>query len=280
MPISFPNHSPTLLRQPPDFPRLGIFTSGRAILKKNMDPDFANGEVARQSAPPNYDRARHPLTIFQAVDLFAELGVPRSKRSVQRFCKQGHLDCVSIKGARGDQFFINRESVERYAEELRQIDAVASIAAEPRHDAPQRAVARNSALQRDTVPEVVVEPAPVAVAEQDPSAAVIEQLRDENLNLRIDNRGKEQAINFLTAQVREKDQHLHDMSYRLGAAETRVAQLEPPKVHDDASRQSATERDAEPTEAIVLPEPPPAPEPEPEPEVVKPRRSIFGGLFR
>src|SRR6266700_6165159 len=109
-----------------------------------METDFPDGDIARNSAP-HYDKARHSLTIFQAADLFAELGVPRSRRSVQRFCKQGHLDCVSIKAARGDQFFINRESVERYAEELRQIDAVASIGAEPRHDAPQRAVARNSA---------------------------------------------------------------------------------------------------------------------------------------
>lgn len=242
-----------------------------------MDADSTDGDVTRNSAP-YHDKARHPLTIFQAADLFAELGVPRSKRSVQRFCKQGHLDCVSIKGARGDQFFINRESVERYAEELRQIDAVASIAAEPRHDAPQRVVARNSAPERDTMPEVVAEPAPATQPEQDQRAAIIEQLRDENLNLRIDNRGKEQAINFLTAQVREKDQHLQDVSYRLGAAETRVGQLEAPKVHDDASRQSAPERDTFPAEAIVLPDPSTAPAPEAEP--VKPRRSIFGRLLR
>src|SRR5205823_1536779 len=103
-------------------------------------------------------------------------------RSVQRFCKQGHLDCVSIKGARGDQFFINRESVERYAEELRQIDAVASIGAEPRHDAPQRAVARNSAPERDMAPEAITKPAPTVDSEQGQSVAIIEQLRDENLN--------------------------------------------------------------------------------------------------
>ena len=248
-----------------------------------MEGEIAESDTARQSAPPQYDRARHPLTIYQAVELFAELGVPRSKRSVQRFCEQGHLDCVRIKGARGDQFFINRESVERYAEELRQIDAVASIAAEPRHDAPQHAAARSSAPERAMTPEVIVEPAPAPEPEQDQSALIIQQLRDENLNLRIDNRGKEQAISFLTAQVREKDQHVQDMSYRLGAAETRLAQLEAPKVYDDIPRHSAPERATEPVEAIVLPEPasaepPPAPEPEPPP--VEPRRSILRRLFR
>src|SRR4051812_39519160 len=83
-----------------------------------MEAEILNSDVARSSAPVDYDKARHPLTIADAVELFAQLGTPRSKRSVQRFCEQGHLDCVRIKGPRGDQFFISRESVERYAEEL------------------------------------------------------------------------------------------------------------------------------------------------------------------
>ena len=94
-------------------------------------------EAARIDASQR-DEARHSLTTAQAAEIFAQLGVPRSKRSVQRFCESGHLDFVSVKGPRGDEFFISRKSVERYAEELRQIDAIASIGDEARHDAPQR----------------------------------------------------------------------------------------------------------------------------------------------
>src|SRR5215218_232518 len=118
-----------------------------------MESEIINNDAARNSAPIDYDKARHPLTIADAVELFAQLGTPRSKRSVQRFCEKGHLDCVRIKGPRGDQFFINRESVTRYAEELRQIDAIAAFGDEGRHDAPQHAVARNSAPERDTTIE-------------------------------------------------------------------------------------------------------------------------------
>ena len=147
-----------------------------------------------------------------------------------------------------------------------------------RRSAIQRAIARQSAPE-----PVAVTPAPTVEPEQDQSAAIISQLRDENLNLRIDNRGKEQAINFLMTQVREKDQHLQDVSYRLGAAETRLAQLDGPKVHDDAPRHSAPEDATEPVDAIVLPtptysEPPPAPTPEP--PLPEPRRSVFGRLFQ
>jgi hypothetical protein len=75
-----------------------------------MEAEIIDSDVARSSAPIDYDKARHPLTIADAVELSAQLGTPRSKRSVQRFCEQGHLGCVRIKGPRGDQFFINRES--------------------------------------------------------------------------------------------------------------------------------------------------------------------------
>src|SRR3954447_5613900 len=113
-----------------------------------MEAEIIDSDTARSSAPIDYDKARHPLTIADAVELFAELGTPRSKRSVQRFCEQGHLDCVRIKGPRGDQFFINRESVVRYAEELRQIESIATLSDEARHDAPQHVTARISAPER------------------------------------------------------------------------------------------------------------------------------------
>src|SRR3954449_10158985 len=120
-----------------------------------MEGEILNSDVARNSAPVDYDKARHPLTIADAVELFAECGTPRSKRSVQRFCEQGHLDCIRIKGPRGDQFFINRVSVMRYAEELRQIEAIATFGDEARHDVPQHAAARISAPGRAAPVETI-----------------------------------------------------------------------------------------------------------------------------
>jgi hypothetical protein len=249
-----------------------------------MEGEIYDHDTARYSAPNERDTARHPFTIAQAVELFAELSVPRSKRSIQRFCEQGHLDCVRIKGVRGDQFFINRESIERYAEELRQIEAVATISIEPRHDtATQRAAARYSAPpDQSGAPMPHADPPAEKIAAPE-SDTTIRQLTDELLNLRIDNRGKEQFISFLTAQAREKDQHLQDLSYRLGAAETRVAQLEAPKTDDDAPRQSAPEPANDRVEAIIMPAPASVEEApataQPEPPEVAPQRSFFGRLF-
>src|SRR3954471_5385964 len=152
-----------------------------------MEGEIFDSDAARSSASVDYDKARHPLTIADAVELFAQLGTPRSKRSVQRFCEQGHLDCVRIKGPRGDQFFINRESVVRYAEELRQIEAIAALGDEARHDVPQHVAARSSAPERAAPVEAVAPVPPPELYDTD----AMRRLKDENLNLRIDNRAKE-----------------------------------------------------------------------------------------
>lgn len=249
-----------------------------------MEEKIIDSDMARNSAPPHHDTARHTFTISQAVELFAHLGVPRSKRSVQRFCEQGHLDCVRIKGDRGDQFFINRESVERYAEELRQIEAVAALRDEARHDVPQHATARSSAPERDT-PIVVADPV-AGRAPQDTDA--IERLRDENLNLRIDNRAKEIAIAELNRRmVEDRDRYvgaMQDMSYKLGVAETHLAQIEAPKGEGDTARQSAPERDTAEADAAVI-ETPQSPEiaipaHQTDSPIPAPRPSFFGRLFR
>jgi hypothetical protein len=117
------------------------------------------------------------------------------------------------------------------------------------------------------------------------------RLRDENLNLRIDNRAKETVIAELNRRLNEdRDKFvsvMQDMSYKLGAAETRLAQIEAPKTDDDAARQSVPDRDTqhielatEPTSAIPPGETAPAAPAEtsvPDPEL---RRSFFGRLFR
>jgi hypothetical protein len=115
----------------------------------------------------------------------------------------------------------------------------------------------------------------------------VRRLKDENLNLRIDNRAKEFAIGELNRRLNEdRDKFvsaMQDMSYKLGAAETRLAQIEAPKTDNDIARQSAPERDTESIEPMITPTPaltpdePAAPAETPAPE---PLRSFFGRLFR
>ena len=71
-----------------------------------------------------HDMSRHTLTIKQASALFANLGVPRSTRSIQRFCEIGSIDCIRVKGEKTDRYFVDQQSVERYAKELKQLEHI------------------------------------------------------------------------------------------------------------------------------------------------------------
>ena len=175
----------------------------------------------------------------------------------------------------------------RYAEELRQIEAIAAFGDEARHDALQHATARNSAPERDMTVEAIA-PTPQREPEE---ADAVRRLKDENLNLRIDNRAKESVIAELNRRLNDdRDKFVNamqDMSYKLGAAETRLAQIEAPKTDSDTARQSVPERDTENVEVPTAPTPiatptetvpaAPAETPAPAPES---QRSFFGRLFR
>ena len=117
------------------------------------------------------------------------------------------------------------------------------------------------------------------------------RLRDENLNLRIDNRAKEIAIAELDRRLNEdRDKFvsaMQDMSYKLGAADTWLMQIEAPKSNDDAARQSVPERDTQIVETATVPIPATLPDESgpAEPRNTRapapaPRQSFFGRLFR
>jgi len=182
--------------------------------------------------------ARHDLTIKAASALFSEFGVPRSPRSVQGFCKDGHIDCVRVKGPNGDRYFVNEQSIRSYAIELKQIEEVGKLSSDETA-AQEREPARTSAHLRDTaIPEGVASRVLNDVhAEQ--SADALKALREENLNLRIDNRAKEQFINQLVEDRNSLMQSVQNVNYRLGAADARVVQLETPRA---LARDSAQER--------------------------------------
>jgi len=199
-----------------------------------------NETAAARSSAQEREAARFDITIRQASLLFADLGVPRSPRSVQGFCKDGHIDAILAKGLNGDRYFISRGSIERYATELKQIEDVAKIGA-GNNSAQEHEPARESAQQRAT-PDPIMPLSTVDKEnrEQEPEGTV-SKLRDENLNLRIDNRGKESFINQLVQDRNRLIDAVQVVSYKLGAAESRVQQLEASEKH---ARISAQEHEA------------------------------------
>src|SRR5437870_4026125 len=67
------------------------------------------------------DTSRQNLTIEEAAELFSQAGVPRSPRTISRYCEQRILEAVFMDTEKNQKYLITRESVERRIKEIKQI---------------------------------------------------------------------------------------------------------------------------------------------------------------
>jgi hypothetical protein len=133
------------------------------------------------------------LTIEEDVERYARAGLPRTPRSIQRYCAKGHLECRRIETAFGEKYLIAPASVDKHIEEVR---PVATGRDEPRHAATPVAPAES---HDEPLPEPTTTPdmsRPVATA-------YVERLESENDFLRKQIGVKDDQIKDLTERARE-----------------------------------------------------------------------------
>jgi len=68
------------------------------------------------------DDSDFTLTIDDALERYARAGLPRTPRSIQRYCAKGHLQCRLIETEFGEKYLIAPTSVHKhiaYIEEVR-----------------------------------------------------------------------------------------------------------------------------------------------------------------
>ncbi len=171
------------------------------------------------------DQARHTLSAEETSVLFAEAGVPRSIRTVQRYCKKGHLDCITIDTEISEKYLIDRNSVERRIKELQQLDRIlrstgdATSREETRHDAAEHATPRHDGSENTT--------------------GKIAELEQENLQLTIDRAAKEQVINQLVKERKEHVVQMTEQGRQIGILETHLKQIEAPRDQAHEPRRTA-----------------------------------------
>src|SRR6266478_5209037 len=106
------------------------------------------------------DDSEYSLSIEDALALYETAGLPRTIRSIQRYCAKGHLDAHRIETAFGEKFLITPASVERHIAYINEVRLVATSRDVPRHAAAdvagenkdeeprQRAATDNDALRQ------------------------------------------------------------------------------------------------------------------------------------
>src|SRR5450756_3095607 len=66
------------------------------------------------------------LTIDDALSLYAEAGIPRTPRSIQRYCAKEHLSSRRIETEFGEKYLIKRTSVEKHIAYIKEVTPTTS----------------------------------------------------------------------------------------------------------------------------------------------------------
>src|SRR5450631_3283041 len=117
------------------------------------------------------------LTIDEALERYARAGLPRTPRSVQRYCAKGHLDCHRIETQFGEKYLIAPASIDKHIAYIEEVRPVATGRDEPRLAATSVAGKESRDEHRQEGPTGADEPRPVATA-------YVERLESENGFLR------------------------------------------------------------------------------------------------
>jgi ATP-dependent Lon protease len=256
----------------------------------NENPNPWLNSEASHNLPPDQlqlDTARYSLTIEEASKRFYQSGVPRSVTTVTRFCRLGDLECIRIDTERNFKWLVDQNSVDKKIKELQQALHFANksqpdiTSYNQLTDQSQSVITSQHESKRET---------------EQPSEEAewlrgrVEQLEDENIQLKIDKQAREQVINQMNSERKEFIGQLKEMSFQLGETTAKLQQLEAPRtqpeVHQAEPRppeqvSDAVEVPSEPTPPPAAPatEPTPAPAPPAQAAAEPEKRSFLGRLF-
>jgi hypothetical protein len=136
------------------------------------------------------------LTIDEALERYSRAGLPRTPRSIQRYCAKGHLDCRRIETSFGEKYLISPASIDKHIAYIEEVRPVATGRDEPRqvatdiapkneHNEPRQEAPTSPDLSRQVATEFVA------------------RLESENGFLRQQIGVKDEQIKDLTERARE-----------------------------------------------------------------------------
>jgi hypothetical protein len=185
----------------------------------------------------------YPLRKYHAFfPIFSNAGVPRSPRTIDRYCKSGHLVCMKIETERNEKYLITPESVTERIRELQQVASTGHVETSPdtsRHVGTQPDMSRH-----DTTDDRLSDDEKSKLEER------IKELERENLDLKITNRGKDYFVEELKKEREFFETVRRDMTQKLIEQSQRVGELQV-KVHLLEAPQQDNEKDTEKESTII-----------------------------
>lgn len=154
-------------------------------------------ETRHDATGPDHD---YTLTIDEVSERYAAAGLPRTPRTIQRYCAKGELDARKVATTMGDKYLVAPYSVARHIAQTSEVIAFTQSLGrhdETRHDATMHGMSRPVTTERDEKLEL----APQPEAKAEPSdTRYVNLLENEN--------------NFLREQIGIKDGQIKELSER------------------------------------------------------------------
>jgi hypothetical protein len=152
------------------------------------------------------------LTIEDALERYAKAGLPRTPRSIQRYCAKGHLDSRRIETQFGEKYLISPASVDKHIAYIEEVRPVATGRDMPRHDATTVVADQSHAEPRQEAPTGDDKSRPVATE-------YVSQLEKRLTE-------KDGEIVFLRGEVAVKNDQIKDLTERARETNHLIAGLQ------------------------------------------------------
>ena len=163
--------------------------------------------TSRERSPDH----QYSLSIEQAAELYAEAGLPRTPRSIQKYCALSKLDCHKVETETGEKYLVAPYSVDRHITYIKEVRTVATSRDQTRTDATVRPLENND--------EPTLEPAANS-PEQSRTVASVRAPEDRYVIL------LEKENEFLRDQVSVKDTQIGALLERDKETNTLIHRLQ------------------------------------------------------
>lgn len=183
----------------------------RAIIDRMSDDNQrqeseTSTDLSRQTATS--DDSKYSLLIEDALARYEAAGIPRTRRSIQRYCAKGDLDAHRMETPFGEKFLVSPASVDRHIAYIREVRLAAASRDLSRPVATEISRETNDHYREPEPTTGDDKQRPVATADDvsRPVAAdigIVDLLKSENQFLRGQITVKDEQIKDLTERARE-----------------------------------------------------------------------------
>lgn len=149
------------------------------------------------------------LTIDEVLERYARAGLPRTPRSIQRYCAKGHLECRLIETQIGEKYMVSPASVDKHIAYIEEVSSNSTGRDLTRQDATGRDTSRPVGTEAGAPREAIKEDA----TGSDRSRQVASDTEYvQQLEKRLGE--KDGEIVFLRGEVSVKNDQIKDLTER------------------------------------------------------------------